>query len=120
MAQVLLRNVDGYKVIAQRSARSPALRVIRLFLTAVEGSLLDRVDLVFEPSPPDRGRIESTFAVLNLPTEDYGDYVHLLQTESPIFVSVVTDARDRVIAGSLGTDPETPGEGFEDADSSSG
>ena len=117
MAHVLLRNVDSFKVIAQRSTQSAALRVIRLYLTAVSGNPLERVDMVFEPAPHERGRMEPTFAVLNLPLEDYKDCCHLLQTESPIFVSVITDAARRVIAGSLSTDPESPGEGFEDVDS---
>jgi hypothetical protein len=116
MSTVLLREIQSYEVIVQRSAKTPLRRVLRLALKPIRGNPLTAVELVFEANPKDLGALDEPMATLRLPLDDYADGYHLLQTEKPVHVAASTDTKGKVIYAALTTSPEALGEGFRDAD----
>lgn len=116
MSTVLVRQIQSYKVIVQRSLGSPARRLLRLALKPRRGNPVKTADLVFEARPRSLGDLGDSTPLLRLPLEDFEDCYHVLQTEKPVHLAASTGPTGKVIYVGLTSDPEALGEGFKDSD----
>ena len=116
MTTVLYREIKSYRVIVQRSSVNKIRRVIRLALKKAKDSNLTEAQVSFETGAAGFGTLDNLSPALILPVEDYEDFYHMLQTESPVYLAAASDAKSKVIYVGLSSDPEGPGEGFSDSD----
>jgi hypothetical protein len=102
--------VTSYTAEVVRTSGDPQVRTLQLTL---EGNL--QAVVRFVPAPPATWVVFSgALAVVSMPSSDFADMYHLLQTERPVFFNAAVEDFGSFQLARLGTGPERVGQGLSD------
>jgi hypothetical protein len=102
--------VTSYTVEVVRISSDPQVRTLQLTL---EGDL--QAVVRFVPAPPATWVVfTGGVAMVSLPSGDFDDMYHILQTERPVFFNAAIEITPPFQFARLGTGPERVGQGLTD------